>query len=153
MRKTTFTITNITCTLLGIFDINTKACYDRMLMAFCYLRSQQLDMPTQAHSLTNKWLNQAEYILQTNLGKSEYPDKEVVHPLQSGRLLVTYYSSRWGDIKEHNLQTLTKAAEQTYHASVCWGFHNLVQQFWVRLASTIAGWQIIAIIPLVCLAS
>ena len=71
MKFFSFQLSEITRTPLAVMDNDAKACYDRIVMALAYLRSQQLGMEHQACTLLENFLSQAQYHIQTQFGISE----------------------------------------------------------------------------------
>ncbi len=70
MKFLSFQISETTRTPLAVMDNDAKACYDRIVMALAYLRSQQLGMDHSACRLLENFLSQAQYHIQTQHGIS-----------------------------------------------------------------------------------
>ena len=71
IKLLTYEISRLTRTDLITFDNDAKACYDRMVMAFCLLRCQQLGLPMNACVALGAFLDRAIYHLRTSMGVSE----------------------------------------------------------------------------------
>ena len=61
MKFFSFEISATTRTPLAVMDNDAKACYDRIVMALAYLRSQQLGMEHKPCVLLENFLSQAQY--------------------------------------------------------------------------------------------
>lgn len=71
VRLFSMLISQLTCTDMGIFDNDAKACYDRIVMSLYYLRSSQIGLDSLGNRFMDEWLSTAKYFLKTHLGVSE----------------------------------------------------------------------------------
>ena len=71
MKTLTYMIAQLTRTMLGTFDNDAKACYDRIVFALWSLRSQQMGMPEEACEFLGLFYRMVEYHLKTSNGVSD----------------------------------------------------------------------------------